>query len=482
MFRAALLALCACHGVYSDPNPPFDPGPLTAADGGATGMEDQTVDLAPVFARDSIPEPQQTRFELLEPPAHGTVNAGYSVYGGGTYQPFPGFHGMDSFRYRISDSRGRTADATATIAVQSDQVPFEQGMVVDQTPVHGLVAGDVDGDGKTDLVTTDGTGVLVYLNHSTPGNYQLDLTEVGAGHSPRAVVLADLDGDSRLDIAVAGADGVVVLRNATTTGTLAFDAPVVLAAGYATTVAVGDIDRDGKLDLLSLDADGPSLDVRLNQSVPDQLAFGVRTSFAVGANPIALQAVDVDHAGGVDVVVLAAGAQQLSIFVNATTVGATAAAFAARVDRTTGDAPKQMIVTYIGDGYPWIVVIDEDSGLWMYPNASGTYVDANVHALPYAHSTGVAAVGVDSGGFVVGYEGYGGPGILQQATATPTNHVTTTDMTVGLIDSAKELSPEAATGMVEIDLDGTAPAELAVASGYSTNGDGQTGLLILFGL
>ena len=479
MFRAALLLLCACHGVYSDPNPsPPDPGPLLAADNTARGMEDQAIPLHTVLVGDRIPEPSSTTIEIIDPPAHGVASAGPTADYPGTYQPFPGFHGTDSFRYQLADARGRTATAIATIQIDQDEVPYEQGMVVDETPITGLVSGDLDSDGKPDLVTTDGTGVLVYLNHST-----FERTELEAGHAPRQVILADIDGDSRLDIVVAGADGLVVLRNRTSGAALLFDAPVVLAAGYAVAVATGDIDQDGKQDLLSLDADGPTLDVLLNRSVPDQLAFDARVSFAVGANPIKLQAIDVDHTGGIDVVVLSAGAQQLSIFTNTTLVGA-APTFAARVDRATGSAPKQLVVADVGNGDPWLVVIDADSGLWMYPSSSGTFVNAYVHALPYAQATTVAAasLGFSAGtGFVVGYQGYSSPGMLQQVLVTDANQITTYDMTIGRVDSADEILPDAASGIVQVDLDGIPPAELAVASQLSATGDGQTGLMILYG-
>src|SRR5262249_54035242 len=74
-----------------------------------------------------------------------------------------------------------------------------------------LAAGDLNGDGFTDLVVADAGSneVLVYLQHpgapgvSAPGVFgPTPDADVGVGTSPSALELVDVNGDGRLEIVV----------------------------------------------------------------------------------------------------------------------------------------------------------------------------------------------------------------------------------------------------------------------------------------
>jgi hypothetical protein len=113
-----------------------------------------------------------------------------------------------------------------------------------------LAVGDLDGDGHPDLAVADksgaaSSGVNVLFNRGD-GSFEAGV-RVWAGAYPGPLALGDLDSDGRLDLLVGQDVEVVVVRNL---GGRAFAAPAPHPAGtYPGSLALTDLDGDGHLDV-----------------------------------------------------------------------------------------------------------------------------------------------------------------------------------------------------------------------------------------
>jgi hypothetical protein len=148
-------------------------------------------------------------------------------------------------------------------------------------PPAAYAAGDFNGDGKLDLVITDGSanGVTVMLNDGA-GGFGPTKT-YAAGAQPRAVAVSDLNGDGRLDLVVANIDSsnVSVLLGL---GGGVFASPLHFAVVTSPiAIAIADLNGDGKKDLAV--ASGGS-----GQSVSVLLGNGDGTFSPAAGSPIGI--------------------------------------------------------------------------------------------------------------------------------------------------------------------------------------------------
>ena len=134
-------------------------------------------------------------------------------------------------------------------------------MVTIDCPAHcdRVAVGDVNGDGRPDLVCLDETSgrLMLLLQNSAPLSFTVDTSPPTVG-ACFGLVLADLDGDGKLDCVTNRPDADVVTLWTWTTGVLA---PRDVATGQATgrCMAVGDVDGDGRLDVCVLGEGGTDL-------------------------------------------------------------------------------------------------------------------------------------------------------------------------------------------------------------------------------
>jgi len=233
-----------------------------------------------------------------------------------------------------------TSAATSSFAAKQD-------FATSANP-RSVTTGDLNGDGKLDLASANlnSNSVSVLLNTTVPGAASPNFTarqDFVTGAGPVSVAAGDLNGDGKLDLVVANfnANNVSVLLNTTTPGatTPSFaDKQDVATSEGPIYVTTGDLNGDGKLDLVVVDLLSNTLSVLLNTTAPGAAApsFAAKQDFATGDGPLAVAVGDLNGDGKLDLAVANFNFGNVSILLNTTTPGsATARSSACRTPRSS---------------------------------------------------------------------------------------------------------------------------------------------------
>jgi gliding motility-associated-like protein len=185
-----------------------------------------------------------------------------------------------------------------------------------------LCSCDLNNDAKPDIISTKffspATDLMILQNQSTPGNLsftKLDKTNLSVldlTFPADNVVCGDLQGDGKPDLVVTRSgsprNSIHILTN-TSSGTISFAAPVnlILDVGHlATRSSIRDLNGDGKPEIITTNSFNNTIYIFQNESSGGTLSFNptpVKIDVTGATNTYAVDIQDLDNDGLADIIV-----------------------------------------------------------------------------------------------------------------------------------------------------------------------------------
>lgn len=219
---------------------------------------------------------------------------------------------------------------------------------------------DLDGDGLQDIVGRNATQVIAFRNTSSPGKVSfLPVTVMADVQVAWGVVVQDMDSDGKPDVVVSQIGefkGSAILRNKSESGKISFyGAEPVYGTTQNLKDLVNDFDQDGKPDLVG-QLPGQNFFVFKNYSQPGEINIPANgfNDWKIGSSRGVPTLSDVNNDGKMDIIVAYPETHKISVNRNISVAGVLKFD---NIDIGTTDSSADIISNDIdGDGKPELIL------------------------------------------------------------------------------------------------------------------------------
>ncbi|HET7174614.1 MAG TPA: VCBS repeat-containing protein [Gammaproteobacteria bacterium] len=338
------------------------------------------------------------------------------------------------------------------------------------TNVYSMATANFTGQGRQDMVTSDGT----FWVNTSPGDGTVSFTAGPTMPAAISVAAADLNGDGKPDLIQSyGTNQIAVFINTTPAGATSptFAAPVYFNTGTDTNMVMAvDLNGDGLPDLVALDWGANQVDVLMNTTTGGALSFSNFQGFNVGSGSNWVAAGDLNGDGKPDLVVTNTVDNTVSVLINNTTTSSSTAAFYAQQVFSVGNLPYSVALADVdGDGIDDIIVgNNSENDISVLINTTTQSSTSTVATASFGAEQTFATGSVPNSVVAVDVNGNGKSEDIVAGNAS--------DGTVSVFQNTAT-SPGAASFAPEQPFTvGTSPAFMVVAD---MNGDGKPDLAVL---
>lgn len=250
-------------------------------------------------------------------------------------------------------------------------------------PSSGVAQGDIDGDGKPDIVITRAgssrTEISVFRNISTVGSIKFANSEsyfIPGNHLSKKVKIRDLNGDGKPDVIVSNTvnNELTIFKNNSIKGVIDLsDTTIIHVDNVPNTagISIEDLDNDGKPEIVIVPFINPNVYILKNQSTSSGFSFSDPIVLSVSGNLNNISIGDLNNDGKNDIVVSKTIQNEIAVLLNNTS---TDISFEAPALFPSNAAPWGLdLVDFDGNGLTDILVSSNSGNFFtIFKNESTT--------------------------------------------------------------------------------------------------------------
>lgn len=254
--------------------------------------------------------------------------------------------------------------------------------------INTIAVADIDGDGKTDVALAGGAGNSIYYlrNTSTTGLISFaTYTSTSLSGAITGLAIGDIDTDGKPDVVYGnGTSTVAILKNNSVSGTITIATSATTLAALANTptdIKLGDLDGDGKLDITVGYTTGTQISIYKNTSTAS-ISVAAKNDFTITAsstNPVSVGVYDMNGDSKSDVLATNSGASISYFQNNINALGAEPTVQASNLT-FSGVTTSQITLTFTpGNGANKVVFVRAATAPLLMPSDGVSYVPNAVY-------------------------------------------------------------------------------------------------------